>query len=183
MVTRSLTRKARSSPIQFNQEMEILHFAPPGLLAPEQALAFNTTLGTLSLLGRQNDRPRLIIEEQLTPGEITVLVPLLRTYPSYCSYELILASYEAGRLTEETISRYRARLLEALQHPGGWDEMMRPVRGVLSRARTKLRSFGLVIASVSETGYMLRGTLHVPMFQPMDSLPITRDSDDDRYHE
>jgi hypothetical protein len=153
--------------------MEILHFAPSGLLAPEQALAFNTTLGTLSLLGWQNDRPRLIVEEQFTPSEISVLVPLLRAYPSYCPYELILASYEAGRLTEETISRYRARLLEALQQPGGWDEMMRPVRGVLSRARLKLRSFGLVIASVSETGYMLRGTLHVPMFQAQETEPIS----------
>lgn len=173
MATRSLTRKARSSPAQFNQEMEILHFAPPGLLAPEQALAFNTTLGTLSLLGWMNDRPRLIIEEQFTPREISVLVPLLRAYPSYCPYELILASYEAGRLTEETISRYRTRLLEALQQPGDWDEMMRPVRGVLSRTRLKLRSFGLVIASVSETGYMLRGTLHVPMFQAQETVPIS----------
>jgi hypothetical protein len=153
--------------------MEILHFAPPGLLAPEQALAFNTTLGTLSLLGWMNDRPRLIIEEQFTPSEISVLVPLLRAYPSYCPYELILASYEAGRLTEETISRYRTRLLEALQQPGDWDEMMRPVRGVLSRTRLKLRSFGLVIASVSETGYMLRGTLHVPMFQAQETVPIS----------
>jgi hypothetical protein len=172
MAARNITRKARSLPTQFNQEMEIFHFAPPGLIAPEHTLAFNTSLGTLSLLGWQNDHPRLIMEEQFTSREIAVLVPLLRTYPSYCPYEMILACYETGRLTEETVFRYRMRLHEAQQQPEVWDMMMRPMRGILSRARLKLRCFGLVVASVSETGYMLRGMAYVPMTQETTPMSI-----------
>jgi hypothetical protein len=113
------------------------------------------------------------MEEQFTSSEIAVLVPLLRSYPSYCPYEMILASYETGRLTEETIVRYRMRLHEALQQPEVWDMMMRPMRGVLSRARLKLRRFGLVVASVSETGYMLRGMTHVSLFEAQEITPMS----------
>jgi hypothetical protein len=38
---------------------------------------------------------------------------------------------------------------------GYWDEEMRPLRTMLSRARLKLQEMGLDIVSLFETGYLL----------------------------
>jgi hypothetical protein len=94
------------------------------------------------------------MEQQFTTSERCVLLPLLEAYPYYCPYEVLLASLTSGRLTETTIARCRGRLQEA-QEAGVWDHEMRPVRNVLSRTRFKTRAFGLEIASIVETGYML----------------------------
>jgi hypothetical protein len=58
-------------------------------------------------------------------------------------------------VTETTVARCR-ELLEEAQEEGVWDQEMRPVRNVLSRARLKMHSFGIDIISVHETGYMLK---------------------------
>jgi hypothetical protein len=57
-------------------------------------------------------------------------------------------------VTEATIEHCRQYLQEA-QQEGIWDQEMRPMRNVLSRARLKLRSFGIEISAIVETGYML----------------------------
>lgn len=146
-------------PISYVEELgeEILHFSLQGLLPPDHTLALNTNLGTLSHLVCKQDRPYLVMEQQFTTSEICVLMPLLEAYPYYCPYEVLLASFNNGRVNETTVARCRERLLDA-QAAGIWDQEMRPVRNVLSRTRLKTRSFGIEISSILETGYILMYT-------------------------
>ena len=148
-------RKVKA-PISYTQENEdILHFLPNGLLPQGHTLALNTVLGTLSQLFCDNDMPRLLGQQQFTTSEIYVLMPILEAHPYYCAYETLLASYSHGKVTEATVARCR-NLLEEAQEEGIWDQEMRPVRNVLSRTRLKLHNFGIDIISVHETGYMLK---------------------------
>ncbi len=135
---------------------DILHFSLEGLLPVGHTLALNVSLGTLSCLSYSPDMafPRMHGEQQFTSSELCVLTPLLNSYPHYCPYEVLLASFNNGHVTEATIERCRQRLHEA-QLAGIWDQEMRPVRNVLSRTRLKIRSFGIEISSILETGYIL----------------------------
>jgi hypothetical protein len=117
-------------------------------------LAVNPTLGTLSYIVADGDRPKLLKQQQFTSSEISVLMPLLEAFPHYCPYEVLLASFHYGNTAESTVERCYQYLQEALQE-GIWDQEMRPVRNVLSRARLKIRSFGIDISSILETGYIL----------------------------
>jgi hypothetical protein len=148
-------RKVKT-PMSYLQESneEILHFSLQGLLPVDHSLALNTTIGTLSHLVCKQERPHMLMEQQFTTSEICVLMPLLESYPYYCPYEVLLASFNTGRVTETAIERCRVRLQEA-QEAGVWDQEMRPVRNVLSRTRLKTRSFGIEISSILETGYIL----------------------------
>jgi len=93
-------------------------------------------------------------EQQFTNSEICVLKPLLESYPHFCPYEVLLASFNSGNVTEQAVDRCRERLQEA-QEAGVWDQEMRPVRNVLSRTRLKMQTFGIDIFSILETGYVL----------------------------
>lgn len=137
-------------------EDDILHFSLDDLLPAGHMLALNLSLGTLSLIAnsRDNSYPYLLAEQQFTASELCVLIPLLKHYPHYCPYEVLLASFNNGNTNEATIERSRKRLHEA-QIEGIWDQEMRPVRNVLSRARLKMRAFGIEISSILETGYVL----------------------------
>ncbi len=152
---RASLRKVKS-PLSYMQENneEVLHFSLQGLLLPGHTLALNTSLGTLSHLVCKQDCPHMLMEQQFTTSEICVLLPLLEAYPYYSPYEVLLASFNNGRVTESTIARSRQRLQEA-QEAGIWDVEMRPVRNVLSRTRLKTRAFGIEISSILETGYIL----------------------------
>ncbi|HKF37048.1 MAG TPA: hypothetical protein VKB35_09125 [Ktedonobacteraceae bacterium] len=135
---------------------DIMHFSLDGLLPDGHMLALNLSLGTLSLLANSPTHlyPYLLAEQQFTSTELCVLVPLLKAYPHYCPYEVLLASFNHGNVNETTIERSRRRLHEA-QVEGIWDQEMRPVRNVLSRARLKMRAFRIEISSILETGYIL----------------------------
>lgn len=136
---------------------EITHLSLQGLLPEGHILALNSALGTLSQLASNDEGPRLIAEQQFTHSEICVLRPLLASHPHFCPYEILLASFNSATTTESAIERCRQRLHEA-QKLGTWDQEMRPVRNVLSRARLKLHHFGLDIFSILETGYVLMPT-------------------------
>jgi len=148
-------RKVKT-PMSYLQESneEILHFSLQGLLPVGHSLALNTTIGTLSHLVCKQDRPHMLTEQQFTTSEICVLMPLLESYPYYCPYEVLVASFNTGRVTDTAVERCRERLQEA-QEAGIWDQEMRPVRNVLSRTRLKTRAFGIEISSILETGYIL----------------------------
>ena len=96
-----------------------------------------------------------MMQQQFTAGEMSVLMPLLEAFPYYCPYEVLLASFQYGNVTEATDERCRQHLQEA-QEEGIWDQEMRPMRNVLSRARLKLRSLGIEISTILETGYILK---------------------------
>ena len=143
------------------EQQDILHFSLIDLLGDNQSLALNPTLGTLTYLICKEGRALVLMQEQLTPTEIYILLPLLETYPYFCPYEMLLASFEEGRVTEENLKRCRERLFQA-QQAGMWDGLMRPVRSVLSRTRIKIRPFGLLIMSIVDTGYLLKAAPRQP---------------------
>jgi hypothetical protein len=160
-------QKTRSPIISMQEnDEEVLHFSLQGLLPSGHTLSLNTTLGTLAHLASVQDHPRMLMEQQFTSSELCVLFPLLEAYPYYCPYEVLLASFNNGRVTEATIARYRQRLQEA-QEAGVWDVEMRPVRNILSRTRLKTRAFGIEISSILETGYILMHTSGQRSFEKM----------------
>jgi hypothetical protein len=140
----------------FSSEEEIVHFLLEDLLAVGQILAVNFPLGTLSLLAPYPEKsyPRLNGEQQFTTSEMSLVVPLLLSYPHYCPYEVLLAGFNYGKVTEKGIDKARKHLHAALEE-GIWDQEMRPVRNVLSRARLKLRHLQIDIVSILETGYVV----------------------------
>lgn len=147
----------RAKPITdyLKQEKEdILHFSLQSALPPGHALALNTTFGTFSYIVSEGDMPRLMLQEQFTSTEMSVLMPLLEMFPYYCPYEVMYASFYNGNTAEKTVARCRQRLQDA-QEAGVWDQEIRPIRGALSRSRLKLRPFGIDISSILATGYIL----------------------------
>ena len=135
---------------------EILHYSLEELLPAGHTLALNVLLGTLSLIAYDIEMPypRMMAEQQFTLSELSLLLPLLNSHPHYCPYEVLLASFNHRTVSDATIERCRRQLHEA-QLEGVWDQEMRPVRNVLSRTRLKMRTFGIEIASILETGYVL----------------------------
>src|SRR5229473_7867599 len=75
-------------------------------------------------------------EQLFSTTKVNLLLPLLEQYPHYCPYEVLWASFHA-----------RTRLQWAREE-GYWDEEMRPLRNMLSRARLKLQEMGLDIVSL-----------------------------------
>jgi len=150
-------RKIASAMYEMPQsDEEILHYTMDELLPAGHTLAMNVLLGTLSLIAKDSNLPypRMVAEQQFTMSELSLLLPLLNSHPHYCPYEVLLASLNHRMITETTIERSRKRLHDA-QDDGVWDQEMRPVRNVLSRTRLKMRRFGVEIASILETGYVL----------------------------
>ncbi len=147
--------KTTKACVTTTQDAEIIRYFPlQGTLPEGQTLVMNTALGTLSLLSNGDVMPRLLIQQQFTASELSLLLPLLEQFPHYCPYEVMFASFYNGVITEATIERCRIQLQNALED-GCWDQQLRPVRNVLSRIRFKLRGFGLDIVSILETGYIL----------------------------
>ncbi len=143
--------------VTYNEASEdILHFSLQGLLPDGHVFAFNTMLGMLSHLAYEQDQVHMLMEQSFTTAEVCVLLPLLEAYPSYCSHEVLVASFNHGRATEAFVERTRERLQEA-SLLGLWDQEMRPTRNVISRCRIKTRPFGLEISSILEKGYGLYG--------------------------
>jgi hypothetical protein len=133
---------------------QILHFSLQSALPEGHTLALNTDFGTLLYIVCEDGNPRLVMQEQFTSTEMSVLMPLLEMFPYYCPYEVMYAGFYSGKVDERSIARCRQRLQDA-QEGGVWDQEMRPVRGALSRTRLKLRSFGIDISSILATGYIL----------------------------
>ncbi len=150
-------RKPSGSGRPLSEDEEQMRYYPlPDLLLPEQALVLNKRLGLLSLLTMDEERrPRLLAQEQFSQSELSVLRPLLEHHPHFCPYEVLWASFNGGQITDTAVDRARQRLQEA-QFAGVWDYELRPVRNILSRARFKLRAFGIDVRSILETGYLLK---------------------------
>lgn len=132
----------------------ILHFSLQHLLPEGNTLALNMPLGTLSCLIYTGGQPRLLLQQQFTRSELSLLLPLLQSFPYYCPYEVLFSSFYNSQISETLIVRSRNHLQRALE-TGTWEQEMRPVRNVLSRTRLKLRTFGINISSILETGCIL----------------------------
>jgi hypothetical protein len=131
----------------------IVHVALAGLLPSGHMLALHRFLGTLSHLTLVQEQPRMLGEQFFSTTEVNLLLPLPEQYPHDCPYEVLWASFH-GSTSEQAIARARNRLQQAREE-GNWDEEMRPLRNMLSRARLKLQEMGSGIVSPFETGYLL----------------------------
>jgi hypothetical protein len=149
-------RKSKTLDYPSRDNAQILHFSLQDALPSGHSLALNLAFGTLSyLVCEDSSTPRLVRQEQFTHTEMSVLLPLLNLFPYYCPYEVLYASfYGDGKVNEANTADARIHLQEA-QEDGTWDQEMRPVRCALSRARLKVRSFGIDISSILATGYIL----------------------------
>jgi hypothetical protein len=142
-------------------EERILHFSLQEALPSTHTLALNLAFGTMSYISCVADRPLLLMQEQFTNGEMSVLLPLLEAFPYYCPYEIMFAHFYNGKISDKIVARCRQHL-QAAAEEGLWDQEMRPVRSALSRARLKLRPFGIDISSILATGYILMITNRAP---------------------
>jgi hypothetical protein len=149
-------RKSKTLDYPSRDNDKILHFSLQNALPSGHSLALNLAFGTLSyLVCEDSSTPRLVRQEQFTHTEMSVLLPLLELFPYYCPYEVLYASfYGDGKVNDDSIADARRHLEEA-QEDGIWDQEMRAVRCALSRARLKVRSFGIDISSILATGYIL----------------------------
>ena len=136
------------------EETDILHFRLKDLLPEGHSLAVHPAHGTVSLLSCAEGLPHMLIQQQFTTQELMVLFPLLDAFPYYCPYDVLLAAHSMGYVNERSIAQAKKRLLAA-KAVGQWDQEMRAVRNSLSRARLKMRHFGIAIPSIEETGYIL----------------------------
>jgi hypothetical protein len=151
-------QKTQLAQVKRNKEVEpkISYFSLEGLLPPGQKLALNLPTRTLSLL---SDGPELITVQQFSDNEISVIVPILESFPHYCPYEVLLAHISSSIVTEASIARCRQRLHEA-QNRGTWQQELRPIRRALSSVRNKLQYFDLEIPNIREKGCSLTSTPH-----------------------
>ena len=133
----------------------ILHFSLQDALPEGHMFALNTTLGTFSYLSIEDGIPHMKGQQQFTRGEMSMLLPLLESYPYYCPYEMLFASFYNNETSEELVEKCRNHLQKASDE-GVWDQEMRPIRTLLSRTRFKARALGIDILSILETGYILR---------------------------
>jgi hypothetical protein len=135
------------------REENIMHFPLSGLLPQNQCLAVVRDAGLLLVLEGEGNTPRVIRAQRISPGELSIAIPIIQAYPFHGLYQVILAAFY-GPVTDETVSKYEEILSDAIQD-GLWDEAMRPARNLLSRTRLKFRALGFDVKSVLETGYML----------------------------
>jgi hypothetical protein len=124
---------------------QIKDFPLNPLLPEKNRLILNYDQGILSLVMEEE-----ILEQQLlSPSEMYVIEALLRNYPEYCPYEVVLSA-----MTGKSIEQCREKVLWGLEE-GTVDVVMRPVRNLLGRCRMKLRPFGIEIKSIVHMGYLL----------------------------
>jgi hypothetical protein len=152
----------KTRPIQIKRDREegvkIIHFPLRGLMPTGQTLALNLETRTLSLL---SDGPQLISEEQFSVNEMSLIVPILESYPHYCPYEVLLAHISSKHVDPSLIECCSHRLLEA-QIKGTWQQEMRPLRRALSSLRSKLHSLDLEVSTVRERGCNLTSLTSLP---------------------
>ena len=134
---------------------KLLHFSLQGRLPKGHTLVLSTTSGVFSYIFCPDNLPRLVLQQQFTSSEVSIVLPLLKLFPHYCPYEVMFASFYNGNVTDAVVAQCRRRLQAAFE-AGTWDQEMKPIRNVLSRVRLKLRDFGLSISSILETGYVLK---------------------------
>ena len=132
----------------------ITHLSLAQVLPDGVVLAIHRTLGFVALLSCDEQHPQMQAAQFFSPSEMLLLLPVMLSYPHFCHYETLFASFSGG--TTEAEVEQAHRLLSRAKERGEWDVVMRPVRNMLSRARLKLHPLGITILSLFETGYVLQ---------------------------
>jgi hypothetical protein len=127
-------------------EEESLHLSPPGLLPENHKLVLNLAERIVVLLyDEPGGTSRSVKEHQFPPSSMRILISLLKAFPDYCPYEVLLA-----HLYPIPIAEARKQLQAARE------TTMRPLRRAISTMQADLRPFGLQVTSLRNTAYVLR---------------------------
>jgi hypothetical protein len=135
--------------VSSRQDERFLNYSLAGLLPQESRFVLDAELHVFSQLAPLSENCTIVEQQQLTAVEFDILSTVLSQHPYYCPLVNLLAAYR-----HSSVERCLPLLTRALEE-GELEYVMRPVRGLVSRVRAKLRPFGLDIRSMLETGYML----------------------------
>ena len=131
----------------------LLTFPLAGLLPANQTLVLNLSMRTATLFSASPDGEAQVLSQQrFRPNGMRVLLPLLKAYPGFCTYDVLVAS-----LLSLTLDQARQVLRDS------WEVAMRPVRRAISGMMDGLRSLGLSVRSLRKAGYVLEA-LTLPHF-------------------
>ena len=131
----------------------LLHFPLEGLLPANQTLVFNLSMRSATLFSASPDgEAQMLSQQRFTPNGMRVLLPLLKAYPRFCTYDVLVAS-----LLSLTLEQAHQMLHES------WEVAMRPVRRAISGIMDGLHALGLSVRSLRKAGYVLEA-LSLPHF-------------------
>ena len=128
-----------------SHEEDLLHFPLAGLLPPDSHLIVNPLLRTATVFTHGPDNEtRMIAQQHFSPYEMRILMPLLHAYPSYCSYELLLAHLFSISLEEARRHLSETRTLT-----------IRPIRRAIGGLVVGLATLGLHVRNIRGAGYLV----------------------------
>ena len=141
--------------LQQNNNKIIYFRLSPNILPKGHILALDFSLCTLAHLEVVEDLPLILTQIQFSPAVFALLLPLLYLYPNTCTYDILLAEYRHQGYANEELIQLVQQELQAVNNTIIWDQILRPLRNVLSRTRIKLNAMGFTIRTVIETGCVL----------------------------
>ncbi len=140
-----MSRGVDGSQSTHKTDEEPLYFSLPGLLKDNQTLVVNPARRTVILFWNESDGGvRVATQQQFTPNGMRVLLPLLQAYPSFCSYDVLLASLFP-------LSREEGH---GLLHDS-WEPSIRPLRRAIGSILPGLYACGITVNSLRGMGYQL----------------------------
>lgn len=109
---------------------------------------------------KRETKPLLLTGQFFSEKEIAAIQLLLELYPNGAPYEVMLAQFHQ-RISADGIKFYRKKLQEAASQSHGdtFDETMRPLRNLVSRARLQLEHLNFTIGSIQKSQYQLQPKL------------------------
>ena len=120
------------------------------LIGARDALILDQGLQILSQVRVEPDESVAMIEQRkLSQQEMRLLKPLLDAYPDWVPTEELLSVY-----TGNSVAQCRAEWHQALDEGESWT-VIKPVIGIISRARRRLLAFRIDIRPVLLSGYLL----------------------------
>jgi len=152
-----MSEKTEKLPIpQLVRQDHVVEFAWPEIAQAGYSLVYHVRLRMLQVLGHDAQGPLLLHQQQFNPAESHLLLPLLRAYPAYCPFNVLVAhfQYETISATATQIARSEQFLQEAREQ-GTAEQAIRPLRNVLSRVRVRVQPFGLHVVALLEAGYVI----------------------------
>lgn len=126
------------------------YYELPRVLPAGQELVVNMEKHYLTLVQqRDSGTVEFLEQEYFTETEYALALELLEAFPEYCPLEVLLST-----VSNRSVETCREQWMRALDE-GASDQVVRPMRNHLSRARVKLHLFNIDVNSIVETGYML----------------------------
>ena len=130
----------------------LLLFPLEGLYPPRQTLVVNPLLRTATVFAAGvHNEAHLIAQQHFSPNSMRLLIPLLRAYPAYCPYDILLAHLFTLSLEEANLHLH-----------GSWERAIRPVRRTVGGLATLLQPLGLTVCNIRGVGYLLEAPLRHP---------------------